>query len=343
MVLNKKVLAGLFIFFVAFLMYEFYLPESFAKKPLVEYVLQKGMGYQDIAKDLAKQNIIKNALSFEVYSLISLNYSKLQAGKYELSPSMSIAKIVEKLATGDIVKNKVTVIEGWTNKDLAQWLADKNIYSKAEFNNALKVDYSYDFDFLKNPPPARAGGAGAGKPKNSGLEGYIFPDTYYLTENALPEDFIRVSLSNFDKKLTPELKQEIFTQKKSIFQIVTMASMLEKEVKSLEDKKIVSGILWKRIKEGIPLQVDATVNYATGKSDIKVAVADTKVDSRYNTYKYYGLPLGPISNPGMDSILTAIYPEKTDYWYYLSADGTGKTIFSRTLEEHNEAIAKYFK
>jgi len=121
-----------------------------------------------------------------------------------------------------------------------------------------------------------------------------------------------------------------------------MASMIEKEVKTIEDKKIVSGILWKRLNSGMGLQVDATVLYALKKENSKVYIKDTQFDSPYNTYKYQGLPLGPISNPGADSIIAAIYPTKTNYLYYLSAPD-GKTIFSKTLEEHNYNKAKYLK
>ena len=104
---------------------------------------------------------------------------------------------------------------------------------------------------------------------------------------------------------------------------------------------MVSGILWKRLAVGMPLQVDATINYITNKNDAGVAIKDTKINSPYNTYKYAGLPAGPISSPGMDSILAAIYPTKNDYWYWLSANGTGKTIFSKTLDQHNIARVKY--
>ena len=121
-----------------------------------------------------------------------------------------------------------------------------------------------------------------------------------------------------------------------------MASLIEKEVKTPEDKKIVSGILWKRLENSIPLQVDATISYITGKKGDSVSIEETKIDSPYNTYKYKGLPLGPISNPGLESIIASIYPENSDYWYYLSTP-EGKTIFSKTLEEHNIAKAKYLK
>lgn len=328
---KKRILIGIFIIIAAVFLFEIYLPKSFAKSPMVYYSLQKGMGYSDVANDLQKQGIIRHASFLKFYAIVSRNYAKLQAGNYEVSQSMSVADIVGKFISGDVVKNTITVIEGWNAKDLATYLEDKKLYTKKDFTDAIKSDFSSDFPFLKE------------KPKGLGLEGYIFPDTYYVGEKATAKDFLKITLANFDKKLSPELRQEIARQHKSIFDVITMASILEKEVKSLDDKKIVAGILWKRINEGVPLQVDATVNYATGKSDKKVALKDTQINSPYNTYKYYGLPLGPISNPGMESILAAVYPKKTNYWYYLSADGTGKTIFSKTLEEHNTAIAKYFK
>jgi|SRR3989344_6593147 len=330
-IINRKILVGVIVFFVVFFLLEIYLPKSFKENNIIYYDLEKGSGYKEVANDLEKNGIIKSSLSFKFYVLVSRNYSKLQAGNYEVSSSMSIADIVNKFSLGGIVRNKVVIIEGWDIKDLSEDLDENHIYSKESFILATKKDFSDTFIFLKD------------KPKNMSLEGYIFPDTYYVAENSFPEELLMISLENFDKKLTPELRQEISKQKKTIFQIITMASMIEKEVVSLEDKKVVSGILWKRIKEGIPLQVDATVNYVTGKHDEKAAINDTEIDSLYNTYKYYGLPKGPISNPGIESILASIYPEKSDYWYYLSADGTGNTIFSKTFEEHNAAIAKYFK
>lgn len=328
---NKKLLTGLLVFFIAVFLLGAYLPKSFIKSAEISYVLQKGRGYKKIAEDLKEKGVIRSQSFFEFYVLVSLSYSKLQAGRYELSSSMAVAQIVKKLVTGDVVKEKITIIEGWNIKSIAKELENKGLYQTADFLNSAQRDFSQGFEFLKD------------KPKDLSLEGYIFPDTYYIIKETTAEEFLKMALLNFDKKLISDLKKEIAKQSKSIFQIATMASMLEKEVKSLDDKKIVSGILWKRIKEGIPLQVDSTVNYITGKNDAKISLNDAKIDSKYNTYKYYGLPMGPISNPGMDSILSAIYPEESPYWYYLSADGNGKTIFSKTLAEHNTAKTKYFK
>lgn len=292
--------------------------------------VKRGESNQEIASQLTNAGIISHGFSFRLSALLSFSYHKLQAGRYEVSSALSPMEIVQKMAAGQTVKTTITIPEGWDIQDIAEYLADKKILSQEDFIKATNANYE-GFDFL------------ADKPKKLGLEGYLFPDTYEMPESGEATDLARVMLSNFDKKLTPDLRQEITRQKKSIFKIITMASILEKEVKTLEDKKMVAGILWKRIAEGMPLQVDATVNYITRKDHPGALLADTKIDSPYNTYKYYGLPLGPISNPGIDSIIAAIYPTKSPYWYYLSSQKTGKTIFSKTLDEHNLAAAKYLK
>ena len=317
----------------------FYAPGSLGTKPEVIYEIKSGSGYEQITKDLEMRGIVKNGWFFRIYVLISGNYSKLQAGKYSISPSMSASQIAQKFAAGDVIKNNITIIEGWKLEDIASYLESKQLATKKDFldltnpsaSSGQAKDFTDTYDFLKD------------KPKNLNLEGYVFPDTYQFNGSQTLEDLLKGILGNFDKKLTVDLRKEIANQHKSIFEIITMASIIEKEVQSLVDKKMVSGILWKRQKVGVPLQVDATINYITKKSDPGVKIKDTQIDSPYNTYKYRGLPLGPISNPGMDSILAAIYPVKSDYWYYLSANGNGKTIFSRTLEDHAIARAKYLK
>ena len=149
-------------------------------------------------------------------------------------------------------------------------------------------------------------------------------------------------LQNFDAKFSNDLRQETLHQNHTTFEIITIASLIEKEVASDSDRALVSGILWKRMKLNIPLQVDATVLYARPKRIGKVTLADTKINSPYNTYRYTGLPPAPIANPGLSAIRAALYPKKSPYLYYLSTPD-GKTIFSKTREEHNRAKAKYLK
>jgi len=324
-----KIAAGSLLLFLSLLLiWQVYIPKALAPSQVVFYDVKKGMGSSDIAKELKEKGIIKSSAFFRLYVLASFEHAKLQAGLYALSPSMSVASIADVLTSGNVAKNKIKINEGWDTQDAANYLEAQHIWNKDDFLVATEKDFGVAFSFLK------------GRPKNAGLEGYLFPDTYYVPAGMTPDEFIKMALANFDKKLTPDLRTQITANKKTVFQIVTMASILEKEVRSLEDKKVVAGILWKRIANGMPLQVDATVNYVTGKNDPSASLADIKIDSRYNTYKYYGLPQGPISNPGMDSILAAIYPTKSDYWFYLS-DKTGKTIFSKTYTDHRVAMTKY--
>jgi UPF0755 protein len=312
------------------LFFEIYVPANPISHETITYTVVKGWGDDEIAKDLKKIGVIRSEFFFKFYVAVSFQHANLQAGKYSISPRMSIYQIAKKMAWGNVIKEKILIYEGWDIKDIGEYLESKDICKEAEFIEAANKDYSAEFDFL-NP-------SAGGKPKDIGLEGYLFPDTYQISEGASCDDIVLAMLSNFDKKLTPDLKAQISEQKKSVFEIITMASMIEKEVRTISDKKIVSGILWKRLSVGMPLQLDATVNYATGKSDASCSIKDTKIDSPYNTYKYKGLPKGPISNPGMDSIVAALNPTKTAYWFYLS---DGITHFSKTLEEHTEAKAKY--
>jgi UPF0755 protein len=284
------------------------------------------MGDEEISTELEKMKMIRSSLFFRIYGVLSFRDGVLQAGKYSISPSMSMYQIIKKLSMGDTIKNTLTILEGWDVSDVQNYLQEKGLCKKNEFLSLIKNNYAETFAFLKD------------KPKSLNLEGYIFPDTYEIAEDDTCMDFLGAVLRNFDAKLTSELRAEIKKQKKSIFDIVTAASLIEKEVRNMEDKKIVSGILWTRLKIGMPLQLDCTINYITGKSDAAARTKDTKVDSPYNTYLYRGLPKGPISNPGIDSILAAIYPTKTNYLYWLS---DGKTYYSATLEEHNQKKSLY--
>ena len=310
------------------------------------FVVEKGQGSKDIALNLEKEGLIRWGSLFRVYALVTGTSKKLQAGVYELSTSMNIPQMVEKFATGDIIKVVLTVPEGFILEQIQEKLS-------RIFNGTRTVlvplveEYKKEFQFLEDAPA------------NATLEGYLFPDTYQSSYNTSAEEIIRKMLENFDRKLSQDLRKEISRQKKTIFEIITMASMIEKEVKTKEDKELVSGILWKRLERGIPLQIDATISYITGKQTtnpagpstqcvecsaygVKISKEETQIDSPYNTYKYRGLPIGPISNPGLESILAAIYPKSSQHWYYLSTP-EGETIFSRTLEEHNRAKAKYLR
>ena len=286
------------------------LPNSDVK---TTFLIKKGEKVKEIANNLERKNLIKSAFLFQIYILIKGEAGKLQAGSYELSSSMNIPKIASYFVSGKTIKEKITIIEGWDLNDIGNYLDKKNIVSKKDF-----VEYG-----IKNK-----------------LEGYLFPDTYEICPKSNVAEIANKMVVNFNRKLTPKLREEIAKKNKTIAEVITMASLIEKEAKDFNDKKIVSGILWKRLKYGIPLQVDATINYITGKKGLKITKEETKIDSRYNTYKYKGLPPGPICNPGLESIIAAIEPQKSPNLYYLS-DSNGKIYFSKTLKEHNIKKDKY--
>ncbi len=305
---SVKFLIGFFcfLFLIFSLIFTFwwgiFVPKDQIAKEKI-FSVEKGQGLLEISQNLEKEGLIKNKIFFILYVLLKEKEKSLQAGKYFLSSSMNIPQIAQKIISGDIAKIKVTIPEGFNTKDIEEKLG------------------------IKLPA--------------ENLEGYLFPDTYYLPVDFTGEDLVKVMRENFEKKIAP-YKEEIEKSGKTLQEIIIMASLLEKEVKTKEEKELVAGILWKRLKVGMPLQVDATITYLTGKKTTKITFEDLQIDSPYNTYKYKGLPPGPICNPGLESILAALYPKESDYWYYLSTPD-GKTLFFKTLEEHNLAKAKYLK
>ena len=170
------------------------------------------------------------------------------------------------------------------------------------------------------------------------LEGFLFPDTYFFPKNISAEEAVKIILQNFNKKTDSVFRKT--AADKEVYDILIMASILEKEARTAEDKKIIADILWRRLKEGRPLQVDASLQYITGRNTFELTKKDLKMDSPYNTYRYKNLPPAPISNPGIDSIEAAFEPEANPFWYYLS-DKDGIIHYSKTFEEHKSKKEKY--
>ncbi|MFH1255099.1 MAG: endolytic transglycosylase MltG [bacterium] len=300
------------------------------------FIVNKGEPAEKIADNLKKENLIRSAFYFKHEIKSGDN---LKAGEYMVSPKLSAREIIKILASGNIVNREtaIKIIEGWSNKSIGDYLEKNNLADAEKFMVLAESGIGkWKFDFAKpdflNDSPA-----------NANLEGYLFPDTYRIFEDASAEEIISKMLDNFGKKISSEMAEEIKRQKKNIHEIIIMASVIEKEVRSREDMKIVSGIFWNRIKNGQALESCATLAYILGLNKEQYSIEDTKIDSPYNTYKYRGLPPGPIANPGLNAIMAAIYPEDTDYNYFLSDPATGKTIYSKTFDEHNRNKYKYLK
>lgn len=290
------------------------------------FKVEKGDSAKTVSINLKKSELIKSSFNFRFYVFLSLNQYDLKPGEYELSSKMSIREIANKLVLGGVNEVLIIIPEGFNLKQIEERFVSAKL---------AKPDEIANYKFSENIPSVLLD-----KPKSASLEGYLFPDTYRFFKDAALSDVLSKMIANLDAKLTPDLRAAMVSSGHSVYEILTMASLIEKEVKSDADREIVSGILWKRLKAGVPLQVDATLVYITGRKEI--FDADKKINSPYNTYYYRGLPKGPIANSGFLAIRAAIFPKTNPYWYYLS-DKDGKTIFSKTLEEHNRNKVIYLK
>ena len=292
--------AGAGIILFAFLFYKNVFVEkapSFENRKFatILHTVEKGDNFIKVANDLKQKDLINSSFWLESYFLISGRWRNIKAGTYDLPYGSSTAQIAGIISRGETKKEKITILPGWNLKDIAQYCEEKGFFSQEEFFNAANNRLKGTFN-------------------DNGLEGYLFPDTYELDYPVTPEEVIRTALANFQNKVPLDL------QKGNFKETIIMASILEREVRSYEDKQIVAGILWKRLKEEWPLQVDVAME----------------------TYKNKGMPLEPICNPGLESIKAAVYYQNSDYWYYLSAKN-GKTIFSKTFSQHVAAKAKYLR
>ncbi len=277
------------------------------------FLIEKGEGLKEVALHLEEKEIIKDDLWFVIYVFSKGRAGNLMAGEYLLSPSLTIPEITQKITYGNALSTEIEVVipEGFTLRKIDARLAANGLIKEGNLMASSRK-----------------------------LEGYLFPDTYRFEKESTLNEIIDKMTDNFNKKVNQELRDEITRQGKTLDEIIIMASLIEKEVPIYEDRRIVSGIFWNRIRDNYPLQSCATIAYILDIDKWKYSTEDTKVDSPYNTYKYKGLPPNPINNPGLSAIKAAIYPTETDYYFFLSApDGT--TIFSKTNEEHNENKAKY--
>ncbi|MBI2624585.1 endolytic transglycosylase MltG [Candidatus Parcubacteria bacterium] len=294
--------------------------------------IPRGYGLDEIANLLAREGVVRSSFVFQ-YSVWRRGWhERLQAGEYELSAAMSDLEIAERIVLG-LVREQgifVTIPEGTRLNDLIEKFSAAGLPQMRELNRATADAWRNEFAFL----PDRS---------DRSLEGYLFPDTYRFLPNVTSGSIARKLLETFKERvLTGDLAERIRVSPRTLDEVVIMASLLEREVRSNEDQQIVAGILWKRLEAGIPLQVDATVAYVTGKKSTAITASELVVESPYNTYLHTGLPLGPINNPGVRTIQNALSPRGTDYWFYLSKPD-GETVFSKTSQEHGAAIRRFLR
>jgi len=324
----------LLVFFLIFgiFYYSYQINYSLSKETeKIEFTISAGDSPKNIAESLEEQKIIRSAFWLRYYLKRENLSGQIIAGTFLLSADMSIKEISEKITSTEVLstEEEITIIEGWTNKQIAEYLEKNTLCSGKNFLSLVEDYSNKEFSFLSS------------KPREANLEGYLFPDTYRIYAQADCEDIVFKMLNNFEQKLNGDLRTEIKSQGKTVFEILIMASLIEKEVRSVEDMKIVSGIFWDRIKYGQALESCASLAYILGENKEVYSQADTQINSPYNTYRHRDLPPGPICSPGLNAIQAAIYPQFTDYNYFLTDPETGQTIWSKTFEEHKQNKSKY--
>lgn len=292
----------------------------------------------------------KGRANWWVWLIAILIFSSLFFGLYYISQKLenrrTRLKYWQEQATQQADRS-VTLIEGWNSQQIADKLATSQLgfsaddflqlagYPKKNYQsltiNKWPQDFSDNYDFLRD------------KPKYVGLEGYLFADTYRFRPSSSPEEVVIKLLDNFGRQLNTKMRQDIENQGKTIYQVVTMASLLEKEVRSEKDMKIVSDIFWRRIKNGQRLESCATLAYILSENKPQYSYEETRIDSPYNTYINDGLPPGPIDSPSLKALKAAIYPTSNNYNFFLTRPDNGETVFSRDFEEHKANKAKYLQ
>ncbi|MBD3245124.1 MAG: endolytic transglycosylase MltG [Candidatus Moranbacteria bacterium] len=299
-----------------------------------KFTVESGEGVNQISQRLETQGLISDNVFFDLYIWKVSKENKIVAGTYNLKPNMTIPEIVDIITAGKHAESKdlkIKIIEGWSNKKIAEYLSEQGIVSKEDFKEEVEniSKYQRKYEFLE------------GLDSDETLEGYLFPDTYFIYPDSSAQMIVVKFLNNFNKKVTDTMRQDIKKKGRTLKEVIIMASILEREAPDNKDQKIISGIFWNRYQDKHPLQSCATINYILGNNKKQLSYEDTRIDSPYNTYLNKGLPPGPISNPGINSIMAAIYPQESDYYYFLNDPKTGEIIYSRTIDEHNQKKQQY--
>jgi UPF0755 protein len=278
------------------------------------FSVSAGQSLYTISSNLYDAGAIRSTVVFRSHVIFLGGEKRVIAGDYLLQKKEGPADLAFRLVNGefDIETKRITIPEGW------------NIYEISDYLSKNLLNFNKDYFILIS------------KKK----EGYLFPDTYFVQPTIKTEDLVRRMTETFFYKV-PKVSG-FATTTKNISEVITMASILEREAITMESRRIISGILWKRLKLGMPLQVDASFSYVNGKTTFELTLDDLKIDSPYNTYLYKGFPPSPIGNPGLDSIFAAVNPIESKYLYYLTGHD-GKMYYAKTFEEHKRNKEKYLK
>lgn len=301
----------------------------------VQVTIPSGSSVREIGEILQTEGLIKNATFFSLYVRMQDKGNRLQAGNYHFQSGQSISTLLESMASGEVVlqTTRFTIPEGWNVEQIATGLANKGIVDKMKFLQEVNKGDFTDFAFVKSIPNKQG--------RKYRLEGYLFPETYEVKKGASEHEVIAKMLSQFQKEVKPEWTAQLQKRNISLDDAVTLASIVEREVVVDEERPVVAGVFFNRIRDNWMLQSCATVQFILGKQRDRITFDDLKIESPYNTYLNPGLPPGPIASPGRASLAAVVQPANHDFFFFVTKkDGTSGHYFSRTLEEHMSRDAK---
>ncbi len=289
------------------------------------FEVQPGMPLKQVARELSRNGLIRSPSAFQAIAYIQNKQTQVMIGEYSLSPSMSPTEILNQITSGKTVLHPVTIPEGYRITEIATLLQSEGLVDREVF-----IRQTQDETLI------RTLGISA-----ENLEGYLFPETYHFSKFTPEKKIVEKMVATFKAQvLKPLLLEKVKESTLNWHEIITLASLIEKETGLDSERKIISSVFHNRLRKNMRLQTDPTVIYAIEKFDGNIRKHDLKIDSPYNTYRYKGLPPGPIANPGLKSIVAAISPIKSDHLYFVSRQD-GSHHFSSTLNEHNRAVQKY--
>ena len=293
----------------------------------VNVKIQEGLSTAEIADRLVEKGVIGSSLKFRILARLRGYDDKLRPGSYTFTLDMAYDEVFAKLLTGEKKLIKFTVPEGFGVKEIAERLYNLDLVNREDFLQAAENFAPYDYMRKRKDVIFAA-------------EGFLFPDTYTVESDMEIDELLDLMASTFDQKLKPEMRVQAEKMGLSVYDLITLASLVEREVRYPEDRPIVAQVLLKRLKMNMPLQTDATLQYLMDAPKEEVSIEDTQIDSPYNTYQHVGLPPGPIANPGMASIEAVLSPADTDYLYFV-ADRSGHNHYAYTYDEHLNLVNRY--
>ncbi|MBV9852453.1 MAG: endolytic transglycosylase MltG [Armatimonadetes bacterium] len=294
--------------------------------PAVLVTVPRGANARQIGGLLARRHLVRYAAGFALAARLEGVGDKMRAGRYELSPAMPPRQIAELIALGRTANDFVTVPEGYTVAQIARRLAERSMADENQFLTLARTR-------------GRTFHVAGWTPPGDDLEGYLFPDTYRVPRGTTPRQIIEQMLGDFRRRVLVPFQSDFARYPGGLPAAVTMASLVEREAETDADRPLIASALTNRLRQGMRLQCDATVQYALPEHKGRLLYSDLRVDSPYNTYQHAGLPPTPIASPGLPSIEAALHPARSDYLYYV-ARPDGSHVFSRTLAEHDRARAE---